>query len=145
MKILLACEESQAVCTEFRNKGYEAYSCDILDSSGPNKNWHIKGDVLNVIYDYKWKWDMMIAFPPCTHLAVSGARHFEQKIKDGINANIMCIMYTNYVHHVRYVRTIRHRVRKRACVFVQHSFNAGAALELEQLQSCGLLPPVEKA
>ena len=83
MKILLACEESQAVCTEFRNKGYEAYSCDILDSSGPNKNWHIKGDVLNVIYDYKWKWDMMIAFPPCTHLAVSGARHFEQKIKDG--------------------------------------------------------------
>ena len=62
-----------------------------------------------------------------------------------INANIMCIMYTNYVHHVRYVRTIRHRVRKRACVFVQLSFNAGAALELEQIQSCGLLPPVEKA
>ena len=52
-----------------------------------------------------------------------------------INANIMCIMCTNYVHHVRYVRTIRHRVRKRACVFVQHSFNAGAALELEKYKA----------
>ena len=80
MKILLACEESQAVCLEFRKLGYEAFSADVMDCSGPKPVWHIKGDVLDVIND---AWDMMIAFPPCTHLAVSGARHFEQKRKDG--------------------------------------------------------------
>jgi len=80
MKILLACEESQAVCLEFRKLGYEAFSADVMDCSGPKPEWHIKGDVLDVIND---DWDMMIAFPPCTHLAVSGARHFEQKRKDG--------------------------------------------------------------
>lgn len=83
MRILLACEESQAVCKEFRELGHEAFSCDIIDCSGSNRDWHIKDDVLNVIHNYKWKWDMMIAFPPCTHLAVSGARHFQQKRKDG--------------------------------------------------------------
>jgi hypothetical protein len=80
MKILLACEESQAVTEEFRNMGIEAYSCDILDQSGGHPEWHIKGDVLDVIND---GWDCMIAFPPCTDLAMSGAKHFEQKRKDG--------------------------------------------------------------
>jgi hypothetical protein len=80
MRILLACEESQAVCQEFRKLGHEAFSADILDCSGDHPEWHIKGDVLEIIKD---DWDMMIAFPPCTHLAVSGARHFKQKIKDG--------------------------------------------------------------
>ena len=80
MKVLLACEESQAVCKEFRKRGHEAYSCDILDQSGGHPEWHIKGDVLEVIND---GWDMMIAFPPCTHLAVSGAAWFEEKRKDG--------------------------------------------------------------
>jgi len=80
MRVLIACEESQAVCKEFRLLGHEAYSCDILESSGGYPEWHIKDDVLKVIND---SWDMMIAFPPCTHLTVSGARHFEQKRKDG--------------------------------------------------------------
>jgi len=80
MRILLACEESQAVCLEFRKLGHEAFSADILDCSGSNPEWHIKGDVIKILDD---GWDMMIAFPPCTHLAVSGARHFKQKIKDG--------------------------------------------------------------
>jgi hypothetical protein len=80
MRVLLACEESQAVCIEFRKLGIEAFSCDIEDCSGGYPEWHIKDDVLNVI---KQNWDLMIAFPPCTHLAVSGAKHFEQKIKDG--------------------------------------------------------------
>tara|TARA_B110000211_G_scaffold1627_1_gene1988 strand:- start:8032 stop:8676 length:645 start_codon:yes stop_codon:yes gene_type:complete len=80
MRILLACEESQAVCLEFRKKGHEAFSADIMDCSGSYPEWHIKGDVIDII---KNDWDMMIAFPPCTHLAVSGARHFKQKIKDG--------------------------------------------------------------
>lgn len=80
MKILLACEESQVVCKAFRNKGHDAYSCDLLQTSGDHPEWHIVDDVLNIIND---GWDMMIAFPPCTHLAVSGAKHFKQKIEDG--------------------------------------------------------------
>lgn len=80
MKILIACEESQAVCIAFRERGHEAYSCDILPCSGGHPEWHIQDDVLAHLDD---GWDMMIAFPPCTHLAVSGARHFEQKRKDG--------------------------------------------------------------
>jgi hypothetical protein len=80
MKILIACEESQAVCVEFRKKGHEAFSCDIQDCSGNYPEWHIKGDVVEQLYK---GWDMMIAFPPCTHLAVSGAAWFEQKRKDG--------------------------------------------------------------
>jgi len=80
MKILIACEESQVVCKAFRAKGHEAYSCDILPASGGRPEWHIQGDVLPLL---KKKWDMIIAFPPCTHLAVSGAAWFEQKRKDG--------------------------------------------------------------
>lgn len=80
MKILIACEESQAVCKAFREKGHEAYSCDILPCSGGHPEWHIQGDVVPLLRE---KWDMIIAFPPCTHLAVSGAKHFEQKRKDG--------------------------------------------------------------
>ena len=81
MKILVACEESQAVTKELRRLGHEAYSCDLLDQSGGFPEWHIKGDA--VAEAYSGKYDMMICFTPCTHLAVSGARHFEQKIKDG--------------------------------------------------------------
>ncbi len=114
MRVLVACEESQAVCKAFREKGHEAYSCDIIDCSGGHPEWHIKGDVLpllnpkreikplitlygNTSYATKGvyfktcddvehcveKWDLIIAFPPCTHLAVSGARHFEKKRADG--------------------------------------------------------------
>ena len=81
MKILVACEESQAVCIELRKLGHEAYSCDILDCSGDHPEWHIKGDAVKEAYNGNY--EMMIAFPPCTHLAVSGSRHFAQKIADG--------------------------------------------------------------
>lgn len=80
MKVLIACEESQAVCIEFRKLGHEAYSCDILECSGGHPDWHIQGDVSEFLEE---KWDMIIAFPPCTDLAVSGAAWFEQKRKDG--------------------------------------------------------------
>ena len=80
MKILIACEESQAVCKAFRAKGHEAYSCDILPCSGGHPEWHIQGDVLEQLDK---GWDMMIAHPPCTHLAVSGASWFKEKIADG--------------------------------------------------------------
>lgn len=94
MAILIACEESQAVTIEFRKLGFEAYSCDLLQSSGGHPEWHFKNDIFEIIKK-RWgilengedmfidKWDMMIAFPPCTDLAVSGARHFERKIADG--------------------------------------------------------------
>jgi hypothetical protein len=80
MKILVACEESQSVTKAFRARGHEAYSCDILDCSGGHPEWHIQGDVLS---ELKKDWDMVLAFPPCTHLAVSGAAHFAAKQADG--------------------------------------------------------------
>jgi site-specific DNA-cytosine methylase len=80
MKILVGCEESQAVTKELRKLGHEAYSCDILACSGGRPEWHIQGDIIEQVNK---GWDMLIAFPPCTHLAVSGARHFPQKIADG--------------------------------------------------------------
>ena len=72
MKILAACEESQAVTKEFRRLGHEAYSCDIEPCSGGHPEWHIQGDVTPLL---KQKWDMIIAFPPCTYLSNAGARH----------------------------------------------------------------------
>ena len=80
MKILVACEESQVVTKEFRSLGHEAWSCDILSCSGGHPEWHIQGDVVPILKD---NWDMVVAFPPCTHLAVSGAAHFAAKRADG--------------------------------------------------------------
>jgi len=80
MKILVACEESQAVTKELRKLGHEAFSCDLLPCSGSHPEWHLQKNVFEIINN---GWDMMIAFPPCTDLAVSGARHFERKIADG--------------------------------------------------------------
>jgi hypothetical protein len=80
MRILIACEESQAVTKELRLLGHEAFSCDLLPCSGGKPEWHLQKNVFDIIND---GWDMMIAFPPCTDLAVSGARHFERKIADG--------------------------------------------------------------
>lgn len=89
MKVLVACEESQAVCTAFREKGHEAYSCDIIDCSGGHPEWHIKWDALALIngncsfltcngelHKIDGKWDMLIAHPPCTFLTVTGNRWF---------------------------------------------------------------------
>lgn len=88
LKVLIACEESQAVCKEFRKLGHRAYSCDIEPCSGGHPEWHILGDVTKVLdgrcnfitQDGKnhyigTKWDMIIAFPPCTYLSNAGARH----------------------------------------------------------------------
>lgn len=80
MRVLVACEESQAVTKELRRLGHEAYSCDIEPCSGGHPEWHLQQDVTQLL---KIRWDMVIAFPPCTDLAVSGARYFEQKRKDG--------------------------------------------------------------
>lgn len=94
MKVLVACEESQAVCKAFREKGHEAYSCDIIECSGGHPEWHIKQNVLPLlngaqdkdkgvlwifetqdgkVHELPWKWDMIIAHPPCTYLTGAGA------------------------------------------------------------------------
>lgn len=80
IKILVACEESQAVTIEFRKRGFMAFSCDIQECSGEHPEWHLQQDVLPLL---EQGWDAIIAFPPCTNLAASGARWFEQKRKDG--------------------------------------------------------------
>lgn len=80
MRVLVACEESQAVTIELRRLGHEAYSCDIQECSGGHPEWHLQQDVIPLLSE---KWDMIIAFPPCTDLAVSGARHFAKKRADG--------------------------------------------------------------
>ena len=95
MNILVACEESQAVTIELRKLGHNAFSCDIIECSGGHPEWHIQGDVLPLLNGFcdittmngsihyiDDRWDMIIAFPPCTHLAVSGAAHFEKKRND---------------------------------------------------------------
>lgn len=93
MKVLIACEESQAVCIAFRAKGHEAYSADIQDCSGGHPEWHIKGDVLPIIngnadfvtmdgtaHRIDGKWDLLIAHPPCTYLSNAGAARLYKKI-----------------------------------------------------------------
>lgn len=76
MKILVACEESQAVTKEFRKLGHEAYSCDIIECSGGHPEWHIQQDVTELL---KQKWDMIIAFPPCTYMSNAGAARLYPK------------------------------------------------------------------
>lgn len=96
MNILIACEESQRVATAFRKLGHRAFSCDIQNCSGGHPEYHIKGDVLKIINgncDFELEngekdhqvgqWDLIIAHPPCTDIAVSGARWFKDKQKDG--------------------------------------------------------------
>ena len=78
MKVLVACEFSGVVREAFKAKGHDAWSCDLLPTEIPGQ--HIQGDVLEILDD---GWDMMIAHPPCTHLAVSGARWWKEKRKDG--------------------------------------------------------------
>lgn len=101
MKILVACEESQAVTIELRNLGHEAYSCDILESSGGHPEWHLQQDVSELL---KQKWDMIIAFPPCTYLTVTGNRWFNiekygekaiQRIKDREDAIKFFMLFAN--------------------------------------------------
>ena len=76
-RILIACEESQAITKSFRKLGFDAYSCDLLPCSGGHPEWHIQGDA--IAEAYSGKYDMMIAHPPCTYLAVSGARWLYNK------------------------------------------------------------------
>jgi hypothetical protein len=92
MKVLIACEESQRICTEFRKLGHEAYSCDIIECSGGHPEWHIMQDVIPILngncefetvdgtkHKIEGKWDLIIAHPPCTYLSNAGARFLYPK------------------------------------------------------------------
>lgn len=98
MNVLIACEESQEVCKAFRARGHNAFSCDLQECSGGHPEWHIMDNVLPLLNGYRlfWTmdgseyddvlndpWDLIIAHPPCTDLAVSGARWFKEKQADG--------------------------------------------------------------
>lgn len=153
MKVLVACEESQRVCAAFRERGHEAYSCDIIEPSGGHPEWHILGDALEVIgggtvttmdgekHDIG-RWDLMIAHPPCTHLAVSGATYFAEKRADGrqqkavefflalINADIdriavenpVGIMSTQYRKPDQIIQPYQygHPVSKKTCLWLKN-------------------------
>lgn len=117
MKILVACEESQAVTIELRRLGHEAYSCDIEPCSGGHPEWHIQGDVIPLLNGWvtfttadgqyhstviHCKWDMIIAFPPCTYLSNAGARHLwkghvlnEERYKKGLEAKAFFLKFYN--------------------------------------------------
>lgn len=93
MKVLVACEESQRVCIAFRNRGHEAYSCDIQEPSGGHPEWHILGDALRAIEGGKvttmdgkmhdiGRWDLLIAHPPCTYLTLAGNKWFKPEFAD---------------------------------------------------------------
>lgn len=109
MKVLIACEESQRVCTAFRERGHEAYSCDILEPSGGHPEWHILGDALPLLggrcnfltmdgqqHNIPDRWDLIIAHPPCTYISNAGVRHLypggkgilnEERLRKGIAAS----------------------------------------------------------
>lgn len=77
MRVLIACEESQVVCKAFRERGHEAYSCDLLPCSGGHPEWHIQGDIVEVLNRYTDKYfDLIIIHIPCTKVAVSGNRWY---------------------------------------------------------------------
>ena len=95
MKVLVACEESQRVCTAFREKGHEAYSCDLLPCSGGRPEWHIMQDVIPLLegrcnfktmdgteHSIDGKWDLIIAHPPCTYLTLAGNKWFKPEFVD---------------------------------------------------------------
>ena len=99
MRILVACEESQEVCKAFRALGHEAYSCDIEPCSGGHPEWHLQVDALELL---KMKWDMILAFPPCTYLSNAGAKHLfrggklnEERYKKGIAAKDFFLSFLN--------------------------------------------------
>lgn len=154
MNVLIACEESQRVCIAFRAKGHNAYSCDIQKPSGKHPEWHILGDALKAIQGGKIvtmddithdipKWDLLIAHPPCTHLAVSGARWFKEGKKPlylqdmaaeffmkFVNSDIekiavenpVCIMSTRYRKPDQIINPWQfgHMQQKRTCLWLKN-------------------------
>lgn len=142
MKVLIGCEESQTVCKAFRELGHQAYSCDIIDCSGGHSEWHIKGDVLEVLND---GWDIGIFHPPCTRLCNSGVcwlekRNLWEEMRQGANffkqllySNIPKVAVENPIMHkyaleiigTKYSQTIQpyefgEDASKRTCLWLKN-------------------------
>lgn len=140
MKILVACEESQIVTKAFREKGHEAYSCDIQECSGDLPEYHIQGDVLPLL---KKKWDVIIAFPPCTDLSQAQRKDILlEKIKQGKtqnalnfikkiwnSCNVVCIenplswyLNNNWIPYSQIIEPyyFGHNYRKRTCLWLKN-------------------------
>lgn len=104
MRVLVACEESQAVCKAFRERGHTAFSCDIKDCSGGHPEWHIKGDVIEHLKSVQpYYYDLIIAHPPCTYLTVAGACNFykggqrnEERFKKQDEARAFFMFFYNF-------------------------------------------------
>ena len=121
MKVLVACEESQAVTIAFRERGHQAFSCDIKDCSGLHPEWHIKGDCIPVIEHNSW--DLIIAHPPCTYLSVAGA----------------CNMYKNGI-----IDSQRYQLMLSAREFFMYFYNLSGVrvcIENPRAMSLAQLPP----
>lgn len=119
-RVLVACEFSAVVRDAFRARGFDAWSCDLLACEG-DPAWHIKGDAIKAAYGPSW--DLMIAHPPCTDLAVSGARHFAAKIADGRQARALDFVQRLLDAPIRHialenpVSVISSKIRKPDCTF----------------------------
>ena len=114
MRVLVACEESQTVCKAFREKGHEAYSCDIIECSGGHPEWHIKQDVIPLLngrckfktcdglaHKIEDKWDLIIAHPPCTYLTAAGAcRMYPRKGELSIDRLMNAIEATKFFYEI---------------------------------------------
>lgn len=155
LKVLIACEESQEVCKAFRKLGHEAYSADIQEPSGGHPEWHIIGDVIPYIdgdckfttmdgteHEIAGEWDLLIAHPPCTHLAVSGMRWFKEgkkpmflqdeaaeffmkfvnaKCKKIAVENPVCVMSTRYKKPTQIINPWQfgHPEQKKTCLWLK--------------------------
>lgn len=155
MRVLVACEESQEVCKAFRELGHEAYSADIQEPSGGHPEWHILGDAVPLIngecvfqtmdgqeHHIDGEWDMLIAHPPCTHLAVSGMRWFKEgkkpiylqdeaadffmkfigaRCKRIAVENPVCIMSTRYKKPTQIINPYQfgHPEQKKTCLWLK--------------------------
>lgn len=124
MKVLVACEFSGIVRDAFAARGHDAWSCDLLPSERPGK--HIQGDVLAVLGD---GWDLMVAHPPCTHLAVSGARWFKHKQQEQAEAlEFVCRLLDAPIHRIALenpVSVISSRIRKPDQVIQPYEYGHG--------------------
>lgn len=154
LKALVACEESQRVCMAFRELGHEAYSCDVQEPSGGHPEWHVLGDALPILQGGQivtmdgnvhevGKWDLIVAHPPCTHLAVSGMRWFKEGVKPMhlqdeaadffmkfANAgckhiaieNPVCIMSTRYRKPDQIINPYQfgHKQQKKTCLWLKN-------------------------
>ena len=99
LRVLVACEESQEVCKAFRALGHETYSCDIEPCSGGHPEWHLQVDALELL---KMRWDMILAFPPCTYLSNAGAKHLfrggalnQERYQKGLEAKEFFLKFLN--------------------------------------------------